>query len=91
MHIADLKDIDYKNYEGLSKSYIVKVENEDQMNEFLSDELKAYFMESDIHHYESNGEAILIFNKNLKVAKIKEHAEIIKCAEELQRLIKSKR
>jgi MFS superfamily sulfate permease-like transporter len=91
MHITDHKDIDYTDYKGLSKGHLVKVENESEMDEFLTDELKAFFVECDIHHFESNGEAILVFNKNLKVAKIKEHAEIITCAQALHGLIKPKK
>ena len=61
------------------------------MDEFLTDELKEFFVECDIHHFESNGEAILVFNKYLKVAKIKEHAEIINCVEALHKLIQPKK
>ncbi len=87
LHLTDHKDIDYVSYDNFCKSHIVKVESEDRMTDFLNKGLKTYLEGSELHHLESNGEAILIFNKNLRLAQIKEHAAIIGCAENLIRLM----
>jgi len=83
LHLSEHKDIDYKVYHDFSSKYIVKVESKEEMKAFLSDELRQFFENSDISHLESNGEAILIFNNELRLAKISEYLKIIKLIETL--------
>ena len=58
------------------------------MKEFINHEIRTLIEESDIHHLESNGEAILIFNDRLRLAKILEYSKIIKFSEDLRELVK---
>ena len=39
------------------------------------------------YYLESNGEAIMIFNDNLRLAQISDYSEIVKFAEELEMMI----
>ncbi len=71
------KDIDYLIYPNFSDDFIVKVENIEEMDSFLNDALKTFLEQSESHHLESNGEAILIFNDRLKIAKIKDYPELV--------------
>lgn len=71
------KDIDYLIYPNFSDDFIVKVENIEKMDKFLNDTLKNFLEQSEIHHLESNGKAILIFNDRLKIAKIKAYPELV--------------
>lgn len=83
------RDIDYVLYQNISKKFQLKVENEEQMTPFLNKELLNFIEESDIHHLESNGEAILIFNDHLRPARFLEYSKIIKVVEELRKLVKA--
>ena len=65
MNAAWHKDIDYKLYRDFSKNFIVKVENVDNMDVFLSQDFKSLVEKSNVDHIESNGEAIMIFDANL--------------------------
>ena len=82
------RDIDYIIYNDFSKEFEVKVENMNEMKDFMSEDLRKLIEKSDIHHLESNGEAILIFNDSLRLAKILEYSKIIKFSEDLRKLIK---
>ena len=82
------KDIDYIHYPNFSKDFIVKVENIEAMDSFLSEELKLLIEKSNIVHLESNGEAIMIFDAKLRLAQISDYSELVRLAEELQVFIK---
>ena len=82
------KDIDYELYHGLSKDFIVKVNDIEQMDSFLTPELKTLIEGSKICHIECNGEAIMIFDVNLRLAQISDYSELVRFAEEMQGLIK---
>ncbi len=88
LNLADHKDIDYKIYHDFSNKFLVKVEDEKEVEDFLDENLKTFFEKSDIHHLESNGEAILIFDDNFKLAQIRDYSSITKFIEDLKRLIK---
>ena len=81
------KDIDYVIYPHFSSSFNVKVEDIDAMDKFLSEDLKLFIEESNIHHLESNGEAILIFNDNLRLAKVGEYTRLVSFTEKLSDLV----
>jgi hypothetical protein len=81
------KDIDYSLYRDFSKDFIVKVENSERMKNFLSEEIHTFIINGDINHLESNGEAIMIFNDNLRLAQTSDYSEIVKFAEELEMMI----
>lgn len=82
------KDIDYFLYDGFSRKFIVKVEQQHEMASFLNPEFKKLIEHSKIiHHLESNGESILLFTDNLKLASINEYAEMVSFAEKLQKIV----
>ena len=81
------KDIDYTLYKEFSKNFIVKVKDHQKMSTFLSNEIRSFIETGNIHHIESNGEAIIIFNNNLRLAQISDYSETVKFAEEFELLI----
>ncbi len=81
------KDIDYVLYGDFSREFIVKVDNREEMKAFMTKELRELIETSDIPHLESNGEAILIFNNDLRLARISEYAKIINFAERVKKLL----
>lgn len=81
LHIAQHKDIDYVIYEDAIKDYIVKVDDIEEMDAFLTERLKVLIEISNIHHLESNGEAILILSKNLALAQVKDYIQMIQFVE----------
>ncbi len=87
LHISEHKDIDYQVYHQFSNQFIVKVENRDKMSAFVTDEIRAFLENSNIEHLESNGEAILIFNKEMRYAKISEYLNIITFVEDLKKVL----
>lgn len=85
--ISEYKNIDYINYNNPPKNYIVKVENVKEMNTFLTNKLRVLIEISGIHHLESNGEAILIFSKNLALAQVKDYINMIQFVENFKMMI----
>ncbi len=88
LHLSEHKDIDYKLYTSFPKGYIVKVEDVAAMDAFLTEKLKLLIEISGLHHLESNGEAILIFNNAFKLAQMQEYTRMIQFAENFKSLIK---
>lgn len=80
------KDIDYKVYSDFSNQFIVKVKEVEAMNIFLTTDLKSFIEKSNISHLESNGEAIMIFDANLRLADISDYSELVRFAEDLEKL-----
>jgi MFS superfamily sulfate permease-like transporter len=87
---SEHKDIDYKMYPHFPKEYLVKVEDIGEMDAFFTDKLKGLIEISGLHHLESNGEAILIFSNNFKLAQMPEYAKMIRFAEQLKSVVKMK-
>lgn len=81
------KDIDYLMYHEFSDDFIVKVKTRETMAAFLTPEVKNFIENSDIHHLESNGEEIMVFNDSLRLAQISDYSEMVRFSEELQGLI----
>lgn len=88
LHLSEHKDIDYKLYSNFPKDYIAKVEDLTEIDVFFTDKLKVLIEISDLHHLESNGEAILIFSNNFKLAQMKEYVKMIQFAENFKSMIK---
>ncbi|TNE54687.1 MAG: SulP family inorganic anion transporter [Bacteroidetes bacterium] len=86
--LAEHKDIDYVLYSEFSNDFKVRVEDQDQMRSFLSEPLQKLIEGSEIHHIESNGEAILIFNDHLGLADMGEYQKMVRFSEELRGLLK---
>jgi len=75
------KDIDFTIYQDFSDTFSVKVEDVEAMKAFLTDDLRALIEESDIHHLESNGESILIFNDSMRLTRIQDYPQFVEFAE----------
>lgn len=90
LHLSEHKDIDYSLYTNFPKDYIVKVDDIEAMDNFLTEKLKVLIEISGLHHLESNGEAILIFSNNFQLAQIQEYAKMIQFAENFKSMIKEK-
>ena len=88
LHLAEHKDIDYTLYTNFPKDYIVKVEDVQAMDAFLTDRIKVLIEISGLHHLESNGEAILIFTNSFRLAQMQEYAKMIQFAENFKVMIK---
>ncbi|MFT5820009.1 MAG: MFS superfamily sulfate permease-like transporter [Crocinitomix sp.] len=85
LNIPEHKDIDYTLYMDFSKEYKVKVNDQSEMAAFLTEGLRALIENSDIDHIESNGEAILIFNDQLRLAQLPEYSKLLKFSEDLRK------
>ena len=83
------KDIDYKMYPNFSKDFIVKVNDVEKMDNFLTDELRSFIETSKISHLESNGTAIMTFDSRLRLAQISDYSEAVRFAEQLETLLTS--
>ncbi|MEM6630926.1 MAG: SulP family inorganic anion transporter [Bacteroidota bacterium] len=86
--LSELKDIDYERYSNFPKGFSVKVEDVAAMDAFLTDKLKVLIEISGLHHLESNGEAILIFTNNFKLAQMQHYAKMIQFAESFKSIVK---
>jgi len=88
--IVEYHNIDYTIYDNPPKNYIVKVEDTEAMQRFLTDKLKVLIEISGLHHLESNGEAILIFGKNLALAQVKDYINMIQFVENFKTIRQGK-
>lgn len=86
--IAAHRDIDYILYPEFSRNFVVKVESEADFESFMTEELHDLIEESQFHHLESNGQAILIFNDQFKIAGLKEYSRIISFSSRLRSLLR---
>ncbi len=75
-------DIDFKKYPGFSNKFLLSGENEQEIREFFSDDLIQFLENNEIHHIESNGEALMIF-KYLHIAKTDEVSKMLRFALDL--------
>jgi hypothetical protein len=80
------KDIDFKMYSDFSKKFLLMGKDEQEIRTFFSGEIIRFFENHQIYHLESNGEAIVIFDK-IKLARTDETIAFIDFGEELARLL----
>jgi len=64
-------DIDFKKYADFSNKFKLRGENEAEIRAFFTDDLIHFLEKNEIHHIESNGEALMIF-KYIHVARTDE-------------------
>ena len=83
------KDIDFEMYSDFSKKFLIMGNNEQKIRSFFSDEVIRFFENHQMYHLESNGEALLIFDK-VKLARTDETIAFIKYGDELARLLEAK-
>jgi MFS superfamily sulfate permease-like transporter len=87
MAFSGFKDIDFKMYPDFSKKFLLLGKNEKRIRTFFTGEIVRFMENHHIYHLESNGEALLIFDK-VKLARTDETIALINYGEELARLLK---
>lgn len=86
MTFTGYKDIDFKMYPDFSKKFLLMGNNESEMRSFFTDEIIHFFEKNQIYHLESNGEAIIIFDK-IKLARTDETVAFIDYGKKLAKLL----
>ncbi len=86
MAFTGYRDIDFEMYSDFSNKFLIMGNNEEEIRSFFSDEIIRFFENHQIYHLESNGEAIVIFDK-IKLARTDETIAFIEYGEELARLL----
>ncbi|OUS02356.1 hypothetical protein A9Q86_03675 [Flavobacteriales bacterium 33_180_T64] len=76
------KDIDFVKYSHFSNKFQLSGENEDGIRAFFNEDLIRFLEENEIHHIESNGEALMIF-KYLHIARTAEVQNMLKFSSNL--------
>ncbi|WP_421764005.1 SulP family inorganic anion transporter [Ekhidna sp.] len=89
MAFTGYKDIDFEIYPDFSKKFLLMGNNESEIRSFFKDEIIRFFENHHIYHLESNGEALLIFNK-IKLARTDETLAFIEYGKELAALLDAK-
>ena len=83
------KDIDFKMYPDFSKKFLLMGNNESEIRSFFTEEIIRFFENHQIYHLESNGEALVIFDK-IKLARTDETIAFIDYGRELASLISTR-
>lgn len=86
MAFTGYKDIDFKMYPDFSKKFLLMGNNESEIRSFFTDEIIHFFENHQVYHIESNGEALIIFDK-IKLARTDETVAFIDYGKELATLI----
>jgi len=86
MAYTGYKDIDFEMYPDFSKKFLIMGNKESEIRSFFTDEIIRFFENHQIYHIESNGEALIIFDK-IKLARTDETIAFIDYAKELATLI----
>ncbi|CAI8412467.1 MAG: Bicarbonate transporter BicA [Flavobacterium sp. SCGC AAA160-P02] len=89
MAFTGYKDIDFEMYPDFSKKFLLMGNNESKIRAFFTDEIIRFFENHQIYHLESNGEAIVIFDK-IKLARTDETIAFIEYAKELATILNAK-
>lgn len=87
MTYTGYKDIDFEMYPDFSKKFLIMGNKESEIRSFFTDDVIRFFEDHQIYHLESNGEALVIFNK-IKLARTDETIAFIEYAKELASLLK---
>ncbi len=86
MALTGYKDIDFEMYPDFSKRFLITGKNENEIRSFFTDELIRFFESRQIYHIESNGEAIILFDK-IKLARTDETIALIGFTKALAKLL----
>ena len=86
MALTGYKDIDFEMYPDFSRKFLITGKNESEIRSFFSKELVGFFEKNQIYHVESNGEAIIIFDK-IKLARTDETISLIDYSRKLVQLL----
>jgi len=80
------KDVDFEMYPEFSKKFLILGNNESEIRSFFTDEIIRFFESHQIYHLESNGEALVIFDK-IKLARTDETIAFIGYGKELAAIL----
>jgi hypothetical protein len=86
MAFTGYKDIDFEMYSNFSKKFLIMGSDEQEIRAFFTPEIIHFFENQQIYHLESNGEALLIFDK-VKLARTDETLEFINYGDKLAKLL----
>jgi len=86
MAYTGYKDIDFEMYPGFSKKFLIMGNKESEIRSFFTDEVIHFFENHQIYHLESNGEALIIFDK-IKLARTDETIAFMDYGKELATLL----
>ncbi len=86
MAYTGYKDIDFEMYPDFSKKFLIMGNKESEIRSFFTDEVIRFFENHQIYHLESNGEALIIFDK-IKLARTDETIAFIDYGKELAALL----
>jgi len=86
MALTGYKDIDFEMYPDFSRKFLITGKNESKIRSFFSKELVGFFEKNQIYHVESNGEALIIFDK-IKLARTDETISLIDYSRRLVQLL----
>jgi len=86
MAFTGFKDIDFEMYPDFSKRFLITGRDEAEIRAFFNDELIRFFENRQIYHIESNGEALILFNK-VKLARTDETMALIDYTKDLAKLL----
>jgi len=84
--LSGYQEIDFKMYSNFSNKFLIMGNNEEKTRAFFSDEIIRFFENHQTYHLESNGEALLIFDK-LKLARTDETMALLDYGVELANLL----
>ena len=86
MAYTGYKDIDFDMYPDFSKKFLIMGDKESEIRSFFTDEVIRFFDNHQIYRLESNGEALIIFDK-IKLARTDETIAFIDYGKELTTLL----
>ena len=86
MAFSGYKDIDFEMYSDFSKKFLLMGNNEQKIRSFFTEEIIRFFENHQIYHLESNGEALVIFDK-IKLARTDETIAFIDYGSQLAKLL----
>lgn len=86
MAFTGYKDIDFEMYPDFSKKFLLMGNNESDIRSFFTEEIIRFFENQQIYHIESNGIALLIFDK-IKLARTDETVAFIEYGEKLAKIL----
>jgi len=76
------RDINFRKNPGFSTKFVLSGEDEEGVRDFFTDELLQFMADHEVHHIESNGEALMIF-KYLHIARTDEVQNMLTFAHDL--------
>ena len=83
---AGFKDIPIQDHEDFSNRFYLLGEDEQSIKQFFSDDITHFFESNPYYHVESNGEALLVFNKE-RLSSIKEIKALYDFGKRLKQVI----